>query len=136
VLLFAPKWAPEVLAASVTGMCKEENTAMPTTGQTRPKTWLGPQHGPEHEIVLKHQVPDSVVAVPARSELKLLLDYYDQKPRFSLMIAITVCFCMASSYTIGTPCVERQDEAFFLQPLAFFSSWNKKTSGEDYFNLA
>jgi hypothetical protein len=108
VLLFAPKRAPEVLAASVTGMCKEENTAMPTTGQTRPKTWLGPQHGPEHAIVLKHQVPDSLVAVPARSELKLLLDFYDQKPRFSLMIlTIFVFLRMALSYTIGTPCVDR-----------------------------
>jgi hypothetical protein len=29
------------------------------------------------------------------------------------MIVITLCLCIASSYTISTPCVERQDEAFF-----------------------
>jgi len=105
VRVSAPKRTPEVLAASITGMCKEENMAMPTTGQTRPKTWLGPQHGPEHEIVLKHQIPNSVIAVPARSELKLLLDSYAQKPRVSDMILMLLC--IASSYTIGTPCVER-----------------------------
>ncbi|HSW38449.1 MAG TPA: hypothetical protein VLL97_03030, partial [Acidobacteriota bacterium] len=44
-----------------------------------------------------------------------------QKPSVSLMILIG--FCTASSYTIGIPCVERQDEAFFCSLVLSFSSW-------------
>jgi hypothetical protein len=72
-------------------MCQEENMAMPTTGQTPPQTWLGLQHEPEREVVLQHQIPDSIAAVPARPELKMVPDLYYQKPRASLMILMCLC---------------------------------------------
>jgi hypothetical protein len=78
---------------------------VPAAFQTPPQAWIGPQHGPEHKIVLQHQISDFAAAVPARLELKMFLDFYDQKPSVSLMMLIASF--TASSYTIGTPCVER-----------------------------
>jgi hypothetical protein len=86
-------------------MGQEENPAVPTTRQTPPQAWIGPQNGPEHEIVPQHEIPDFAATVPARLEPKTFLDFYDQKPSVSLMMLIRVI--TASSYTIGTPCVER-----------------------------
>jgi hypothetical protein len=103
--IFAPKRTTEVLTAGVTWMGQEENPAMPTACQTPQQAWIGPQHGPEHKIVLQHEVPNFAAAVPARPELKIILDFYDQKPSVSLMMLIGNC--TASSYMIGTPCVER-----------------------------
>jgi hypothetical protein len=126
MLFPATEWAPQIPAAGIAWMGQKKNPAMPTTRQTVPEARVGPQHGPEHEIVLQHQVPDlAPAAVPTRPELKVLLDFNDQKPSVSLMILI--CLDTASSYTIDTPCVERWDEAFFAacrQPA--FSSWEKQ----------
>jgi hypothetical protein len=74
--LSAPERTPEILTAGVTRMGQEENLAMPTTRQTPPQAWIGPQHAPEHEIVLQDQILDSLATVPARPELKMLLDFY------------------------------------------------------------
>jgi hypothetical protein len=76
VRLSAPERTPEILTAGVTRMGQEENPAMSTTRQTPPQAWIGPQHGPEHEIVLQDQILDSFATVPARPELKMLLDFY------------------------------------------------------------
>jgi hypothetical protein len=105
VHLFAPERTPQVLTAGITWMRQEEYPAVPTACQTLPKAWIGPQHGPEHEIVLQHEIPDFAAAVPARLELKMFLDFNYQKPSVSLMMFKGDC--TASSYTIGTPCVER-----------------------------
>jgi hypothetical protein len=78
---------------------------VPAAYQIPLQAWIGPQHGPEHEIVLQHEIPDFAAAVPARLELKTFLDFYDQKPSVSLMMLIGDC--TTSSYTMGTPCVER-----------------------------
>jgi hypothetical protein len=86
-------------------MGQEKNPAVPAACQTPPQAWIGPQHGPEHKIILQHEIPDFAAAVPAPPELKITLDFYDQKPSVSLMMLIGVC--TALSYTIGTPCVER-----------------------------
>jgi hypothetical protein len=86
-------------------MGQEDNSAVAASCQTPPQAWIGTQHGPEHKIVLQHEIPDFAAAVPARLELEMLLDFYDQKPSVSLMMLIRSC--TASSYTIGTPCVER-----------------------------
>ena len=68
-------------------MGQKEYPAMSAARETLPQTGFGPQHGPEHEIVLQHQAPDlALAAVPTRPELKILLDLYDQKPSVSLMI--------------------------------------------------
>jgi hypothetical protein len=86
-------------------MGQKENPAVPTARQTPPQAWIGPQHGPEHKVVLQHEIPDFAATVPARLELKMLLDFYGQKPSVSLMMLKGNC--TASSYTIGAPCVER-----------------------------
>ena len=83
---FAAKRTTKIIAAGITGMCQKEYPAMPTTSQAPPQAWLRPQYRPEHEIVLQHQVSDFAAAIPARPELKILLDFYDQKPSDSLMI--------------------------------------------------
>lgn len=93
-------------SSGIAWMGQEEYPAMPTARQTLPEAGFGPQHGPEHEIVLQHQIPDlAMPAVPIRPELKMFLDFCNQKPSVSLMILIFLD--TASSYTIGTPCVER-----------------------------
>jgi hypothetical protein len=103
--VFAPKWTAKVFAAGITRMGEEEDSAMPAACQTPPQAWFGPQHGPEHKIVLQHRITDFFTTAPVRFELKKSLDFYYQKPSVSLMMLIGIC--MASSYTIGTPCVER-----------------------------
>lgn len=105
VRIFAPKRATEILTAGVTWMGQEENPAMPAAHQISLEAGLGSQNGPENEIVLQREIPDLALTVPARPKLKMFLDFCDQKPSVSLMILM--CFCTASSYTIGTPCVER-----------------------------
>jgi len=86
-------------------MGQKENPAVPTARQTLPQAWVGPQHGPEYKIILQHEIPNFTASVPARPELKMLLDFNYQKPSVSLMMLIV--FCTASSYTIGALCVER-----------------------------
>jgi len=105
VCFSATKWTPEVLTAGVAWMGREENPTVTAACQTPPQTWIGPKHGPKHKIVLQREIPDFTAVVPARLELEMLLDFYDQKPSVSLMMLIRSC--TASSYTIGTPCVER-----------------------------
>jgi hypothetical protein len=105
VRIFAPKRTTQVAAPGVTWMGQEEYPTVPAAGQASAKARLGPQNGPENEIVLQHESTDLTLAVPARPKLKMVLDFYAQKPSVSLMILM--CLGMASSYTIGTPCVER-----------------------------
>jgi hypothetical protein len=57
-------------------MGQEENPAVPTACQTLPQAGIGPQYGPEHKIVLQHEIQDFAAAIPARFELKMLLDFY------------------------------------------------------------
>ena len=62
---------------------------MPAKAQASPQAGLGSQHGPENEIVLQYERPDVGAAAPARSKLIMVLDFYDQKSRVTLMILIS-----------------------------------------------
>lgn len=105
VRILAPEGTTQIVAPGITWMRQEEYPAVPAAGQASPKAGLGPQYGPENEIVLQHESPDLAHAVPARPKLKMGLDFDGQKPSVSLMMLMSLG--MASSYTIGTPCVER-----------------------------
>jgi hypothetical protein len=52
--VFASKWTTKIFSAGIARMGKEEDSAVPATCQTPPQAWIGPQHGPEHKIVLQH----------------------------------------------------------------------------------
>ena len=87
--------------------------AMPATGQASPQAGFGPQNGPQDEIVLQHESAYFALAVPARAELEMLLDFYGQKPRVSLMILI--CIGMPPSYQIDTPVSRGRAGALLLR---------------------
>ena len=86
-MLFAtPKWTTQVVATSVAWMGQEKDPAVSAAGQASAKERLGPQHGPEDEIVLQHESADACLAVPVRPKLETLLDFDAQKPSVSLMM--------------------------------------------------
>jgi hypothetical protein len=86
VLGFAAKWTAEIFTSCIAWMGYEKYSAMPAASQASPQAWLFPQHRPEQEIVLQHENSDFAVAIPIGPELKMFLDFYDQKPSVSLMI--------------------------------------------------
>ena len=105
MLVATPERTTQVAAPGIAWMGQEEYPAVSTSGQASAKAGLDPEYGPENEIVLQHERTDLALAVPTGPKLKVLLDFYTQKPSDSLIMLIRLC--MASSYTIGTPCVER-----------------------------
>ncbi len=44
------------------------------------------QNRPQYDIILKDEIADLAPAVPVRPKLKIPLDRYYKKPRFSLMM--------------------------------------------------
>ena len=89
----------------VAGMGKEEDPAMPASGQAGPQARLGLQDGSQDNVELKDKTGHIVQAVPSQAELKMLLDFYDKKPRVSL--TILVYCCMSLSYQTALTSVER-----------------------------
>ena len=98
--IFAPKSTTQIAAPGITRMGQEEDSAVSATGQASPQTRLGPQNGPQDEIVLQHDGAYFALAVPIPAELEMFLDSYGKKPRFSLIILIS--FSTSSSYPVDT----------------------------------
>jgi hypothetical protein len=72
----AAKRTTQIAASGITGMGQKENPAIPATGQAWPQARFGPQNGPQDDIVLQHESAHLALAVPARAELEMLLDFY------------------------------------------------------------
>lgn len=88
VCLFAAKGTAQVLTAGVTWMGKEEDVAMLAALQAPPQVRMGSQDRPQYDIILKDEIADLVPVVPVRPKLKMPLDPYGKKPRFSMMMLI------------------------------------------------
>jgi hypothetical protein len=73
---FASESTTQIAAPGITGMSQEEDPAVPTSRQASPQAGFGPQDGPKDEIVLQHKSAYFALAVPARAELEMLLDFY------------------------------------------------------------
>jgi hypothetical protein len=105
VRISAPKRTAKITPTGVTWVAQEEDPAMAATSQARPQVGPGPQNGAQDAVVLQHESKHFVRAVPTRAELETSLDSYGKKAKLSLMMLIG--FDISSSYTIGTPCVDR-----------------------------
>jgi hypothetical protein len=84
--LSASKRTPQITAPYVTRMGQEENPAMTAPAQAPPQIRAASQKRPQHGVILLYQNTHLAFAVPIGVELEMLLDFYDDKPRFSLMI--------------------------------------------------
>lgn len=90
VRVSAPERATEIIAAGVTWMSQEKYAAVSTAGQASTKARVVLQYGPEDEIVLQHKSVNPRLTVPARPKLKMLPDFYNQKPSVSLRILTVI----------------------------------------------
>jgi len=91
VSLSASKGTAQIITLCVARMGKEEDPAMPASGQEGPQVRLVSQDGPQDAVVPQDETPCLAQAVPPRAELEVLLEPYEEKPRVSLMI-LMYCF--------------------------------------------
>lgn len=63
--------------------------AMLAALQAPPQVGMGSQNRPQYDIILKDEIAAGLVpVVPVRPKLKMPLDPYGKKPRFSMMMLI------------------------------------------------
>ena len=75
----------QALKVDIAWMGDEENPAMLAASQALPQVGMGSQNRPQHDIILKDEIAAGLVpVVPVRPKLKVPLDPYGKKPRFSL----------------------------------------------------
>ena len=65
--------------------------------QAPSKISVGSQHRPQDDVIREDKIAGLALPVPVWPELKMPLDLYDKKPRFSLMTLIgPVCLAAAA----------------------------------------
>jgi hypothetical protein len=70
-------------------MGKEKDMAMLAALQAPPQVGMESQNRPQYDIILKDEIAAGLVpVVPVRLKLKMPLDPYGKKPRFSMMMLI------------------------------------------------
>jgi hypothetical protein len=98
VRLSASEWTSQVAASRITRMGQKEYPAMHASTATSSQIRSPLQHGPQHDVVLLHQITDFTLAVPIGTELEMLLDFRYNKPNVSLMMLML--FDTSLSYPI------------------------------------
>ncbi len=105
VRLPATKGTAQVVPTGIAPVGQKENAAVPAPGQAGAQMRLGPQHGPQHHVILQCQGGDRAPAVPVRPELKMFRDPDCKRPKLSLrMLTLND---MSPPYQIGTPVSRR-----------------------------
>jgi hypothetical protein len=86
-------------------MGQEEDPALPATAHTATQIGAASQQGPQHDVILLHQITGFALAVPIRAAVEMLLDLDYEKPRVSLIIIILILILidMSLSYPIDAP---------------------------------
>jgi hypothetical protein len=101
VRLSASQRTPQIAPSRITGIAQKEDPAMHASIQASPQIPSPPQHGPQHDVVLLHQLADLALATPIRTELEMLLNLNYDKPSVSLMMVML--FDTSLSYPIDAP---------------------------------
>ncbi len=86
VRIFAPKGTSQVFAPGVAWVGQEKYPAMPTASQTVPQVGSCSKNGLQEDIVLQYESSCCTFSIPSMLKMKMSLDSYSKKARFSLMM--------------------------------------------------
>lgn len=111
----------QILTLGIARIGQKENPAVPAPLQAPPKLRLPAQNRSQNKIVPQDQVPNLVPMMPSRAELEMLLDFYGQKPRFSLITLML--FGMSPSYLFDSTLSRGRMGTLHLQPVQLSLRW-------------
>ena len=98
VLFPAAERAVQILPASITGMSEKADPAVATAHQAPAHCGMVPQNRPQRDLILTNKRPGRIVPVPVGAKLVDLLQAYEKKARFCVIMRIV--FSMSSSYRL------------------------------------
>jgi hypothetical protein len=91
MVLPAAERTAEILAAGVTGMREEADAAVATAHRAVLQIRTIPQDGIQRELILTDKRINTLVLVPIFRKIENLLERYEIKARFSVMMWILLC---------------------------------------------
>jgi hypothetical protein len=86
VRIFAPKGTSQVFAPGVARVGQEKYPAVTATGETSSQLGLCSKNGLQDYVVLQYEISCCAFSIPSKLEMKMSLDSYSKKARFSLMM--------------------------------------------------